>query len=176
VAIFAQGPVGLCATAAARARGAGLVIGVEGVPERAALALRLGANHVVSPDDAVEAIMELTDGRGVDVAIEAVGRQESFEAATAVARLDGTVSSIGVYAGEESLTLPTAGGFYQRRLVTSLCPGGSIRLARLFDVLQFGNVDLTCLFTHRMSMADVLGAYEAFARRQDGVVKIALLP
>ncbi len=176
VAIFAQGPVGLCATAAARARGAGLVIGVEGVPERAALALRLGANHVVSPNDAVEAIMELTDGGGVDVAIEAVGRQESFEAATAVARLDGTVSSVGVYASEGSLTLPTAGGFYQRRFVTSLCPGGSNRLARLFHVLQFGRVDLTCLFTHRMSMADVVGAYEAFERRQDGVVKIALLP
>ena len=75
VAVFAQGPVGLCATAGARLRGAGLVIAVEGKPERQKLAKRFGADVVVDPGgaDPVAEILRLTGGAGVDAAIEAVG-------------------------------------------------------------------------------------------------------
>ncbi|MCS7296341.1 MAG: alcohol dehydrogenase catalytic domain-containing protein, partial [Chloroflexota bacterium] len=65
VAIFAQGPVGLCATMAARALGAGLIIAVEGIPERQAMAKRLGADVVVEPQEAVQRIMALTNNTGV---------------------------------------------------------------------------------------------------------------
>src|SRR5690606_31020360 len=80
VAVFAQGPIGLCATAGARLMGATTVIGVETVPARAEMARRMGAHHVVDfrITDPVAEIMRLTNGRGVDVAIEALGRQETF--------------------------------------------------------------------------------------------------
>lgn len=74
---FAQGPIGLCATVGAKLMGATAIIGVETVPARAAVARRLGADHIVDfrKEDPVEAIMRLTNGRGVDVAIEALGTQ-----------------------------------------------------------------------------------------------------
>lgn len=176
VAVFAQGPVGLCATAGARLHSAGLIIAVEGVPERAELARKLGANTVVDPEGAAQRIRELTGGRGVDVAIEALGRQETFEAALEATRLDGTVSSVGVYATHRSLEVPLGPGFYQRRIVTSLCPGGSDRLRRLFALAEHGTIDLSQLFTHRMPLARTDEAYDLFAHRRDGVVKIALTP
>jgi len=81
VAIFAQGPIGLCATAGANLRGATRIIAVDGVPERLEMAKRMGADHVVNfrSEDPVEQIMKLTDGRGVDAAIEALGTQTTFE-------------------------------------------------------------------------------------------------
>jgi threonine dehydrogenase-like Zn-dependent dehydrogenase len=77
VAVFAQGPIGLCATAGARLCGATTIIAVESVPTRQEMARRLGAEHVVDFQavDPAEEIMRLTDGRGVDVAIEALGTQ-----------------------------------------------------------------------------------------------------
>lgn len=176
VAVFAQGPVGLCATAGARLHGAGLVIAVEGVAERGELARRLGANLVIEPDGAVERLHEITEGRGVDVAIEALGRQETLSAALAATRLDGTVSSVGVYATHRRLEMAVGLNFYQRRVVTSLCPGGSERLRRLFALVEHGPTDLAQLFTHRMPLSRVDEAYELFGARRDGVVKIALVP
>jgi alcohol dehydrogenase len=176
VAVFAQGPVGLCATAGARTLGAGLVVAVESVPERREMALRLGANVVLDPDEAAEGIRELTGGRGVDLAVEALGRRATFEAAVAATRLDGTVSSVGVYPADRSLPLPVDGAFYSRRVVTSLCPSGSDRLARLLGVLEHGRTGLGALFTHTMKLSEVASAYDTFRHRRDGVVKIALIP
>src|SRR5690242_17739304 len=81
VAVFAQGPIGLCATLGAKLRGAALIIGVDSVPERLAMARRFGANVTLDyrEQDVVSEIRRLTGGRGADVAIEALGRQETFE-------------------------------------------------------------------------------------------------
>src|SRR3546814_6195754 len=80
VVVFAQGPIGLCATAGAKLRGATLIVAVDGMPERLAAAKRMGADVTVNfhEADPVEAVMELTNGRGTDVAIEALGTQETF--------------------------------------------------------------------------------------------------
>ncbi len=82
VAIFAQGPVGLMATAGARLLGAGLVIAVDSKPNRLEAATKFGADEIVdfTKSDPVEHILELTDGKGVDSAIECLGGQETFEA------------------------------------------------------------------------------------------------
>ena len=97
VAVFAQGPIGLCATAGAKLSGASLVIGVDRLPERLAMALRMGADHVIDASrvDPVEEIMRLTNGRGVDASIEALGTQQTFEACLRVLRPGGTLSSLG---------------------------------------------------------------------------------
>jgi threonine dehydrogenase-like Zn-dependent dehydrogenase len=176
VAVFAQGPVGLCATAGARALGAGLVVAVEGVPERREMAMRLGANVVLHPGEAAEGIQDLTGGRGVDIAVEALGRRETFEAAVAATRLDGTVSSVGVYPAERSLPLPVDAAFYSRRVVTSLCPSGSERLTRLLGLLEHGRTGVGALFTHTMKLAEVAAAYDIFRHRRGGVIKVALRP
>ena len=98
VAVFAQGPIGLCATAGAKLSGATTVIGVDRLGNRLEIVRRMGADHVIdsSRTDPVEAIMRLTGGRGVDVAIEALGTQATFEACLRVLRPGGTLSSLGV--------------------------------------------------------------------------------
>ena len=107
VAVFAQGPIGLCATAGARLMGAATIIGVDAVPARMEIARKMGADHVVdfTKVDAVDEIMRLTDGRGVDVAIEALGRQQTFEAALRVLRPGGTLSSLGVCSSDLRIPL-----------------------------------------------------------------------
>src|SRR5690349_20752110 len=94
VAVFAQGPIGLCATLGAKLRGAALVIGVDGNAERLQMAREMGANVTLNTNDGdpVAAIKRLTDGRGADVAIEALGRQETFENALRAIRPGGTLS------------------------------------------------------------------------------------
>jgi threonine dehydrogenase-like Zn-dependent dehydrogenase len=175
VAIYAQGPVGLCATAAARHHGAGRVIAVELVPERAAMARRLGADEVLSPDGAPERIRELTSGLGVDVAVEALGKPETFDACLRAIRFGGTVSVVGVFTGIDALRLPVDATFVQRTVVTSYCPGGTARLQYLMSLIDRG-LDLTSLFTHAFALDDVAAAYELFRSRADGVIKVALTP
>jgi threonine dehydrogenase-like Zn-dependent dehydrogenase len=176
VAVFAQGPVGLCATAAARLRGASFIIAVESIPERAAVAKRLGADVVVDPANAVDEIMRLTAGKGVDVAVEALGSQITLENACQVTRFGGVVSSVGVYGAFPTVSVPTGGTFLHRRLVTTLCPGGADRLRRMMDLTRYGKVDLRPLFTHHMKLADTVAAYDLFRDRRNGVIKIALRP
>lgn len=177
VAVFAQGPIGLCATAGARLMGATRVIAVESIPARQDMSRRLGADDIVdfSNQDPVEEIMRLTDGRGVDVAIEALGRQATFEAALKVLRPGGTLSSLGVYS--DDLTIPLgafAAGLGDYRIVTTLCPGGKERMRRLMDVVASGRVDLRPLVTHRFTLDDIEAAYDLFAHQRDGVLKVAV--
>lgn len=179
VAIFAQGPLGLCATAGARARGCGLIIAVDAVPERLEVSKKFGANAVINAKekDAVAEIMALTNNEGVDVAVEAVGTQPTFEACTRVVRRGGTVSSIGVYGLTPQLSMPTiSASFLHRRIVTTLCPSGHDRLQHLLSLLQNGDIDLSPLFTHRMKLADTPKAYDLFRAKTDGVLKIAITP
>src|SRR5215470_8302589 len=107
VAVFAQGPIGLCATAGAKLKGAGFIIAVESDPVRTEMAKHMGADFVVNHQqtDAVEEIRRLTQGKGVDVAIEALGTQATFEAALRSLRAGGTLSSLGVYSGKLSVPL-----------------------------------------------------------------------
>jgi threonine dehydrogenase-like Zn-dependent dehydrogenase len=176
VAIFAQGPVGLCATAGARTLGAGRIIAVEGIPERQAMAKRMGADIVLEPAGAVAKIGELTGNRGVDLAVEALGNQVTFEACNAVVRSGGTVSSVGVYGAFPTLSLPTGGSFMHRKIVTTLCPSGTERMNRLMALISGGKVDLRPLITHGMKLSETPAGYDLFRDRTGGVLKIALRP
>lgn len=179
VAIFAQGPIGLCATVGAKLRGAGLIIAVDSIPERLAMAKRFGANVLINhrEQDAVATIKKLTDGRGADVAIEALGRQETFENALRSIRPGGTLSSLGVYSGK--LVAPYEAlyaGLADQKIVTTLCPGGKERMRRLMAMIAARRVDLSPLVTHRFVLEDIKDAFELFSTQRDGVMKVALTP
>ena len=177
VAVFAQGPIGLCATAGARLMGASCIIGVDTLDTRLLVAKRMGADVVVNTHDGdvVDRIMELTGGRGVDVAIEALGRQETFENALRVVRPGGTLSSLGVYSAKLSMPLEAlAAGLGDHRIVTTLCPGGKERMRRLVNIVASGRVDMSQLVTHRFSLDDIVEAYDLFANQRDGVLKVAI--
>jgi len=179
VAIFAQGPIGLCATAGARLSGATTIIAVDRLPERLAMAKRMGADHLIdfSRVDPVEEIMRLTGGRGVDVAIEALGTQSTFEACLRVLRPGGTLSSLGVYSGDLTIPVgPFAAGLGDYRIITTLCPGGKDRMQRLMSAIASDRVDLGALVTHRYRLDDIEAAYDLFANQNDGVLKVALTP
>ena len=179
VAVFAQGPIGLCATVGAKLCGASVVIGVDRLPERLRTAALMGADHVIdgSQVDPVDEIMRLTGGRGVDVAIEALGTQATFEACLRVLRPGGTLSSLGVYSTD--LTIPLgafAAGLGDHRIVSTLCPGGKERMRRLMSMIAAKRVDLGAMVTHRFKLDDIEAAYALFSEQRDGVLKVAITP
>jgi alcohol dehydrogenase len=179
VAIFAQGPIGLCATAGARLKGASLIIAVDSLTSRLEVARRFGANVTlnIQDGDPVPEIKRLTGGRGVDVAIEALGRQETFENALRATRPGGTLSSLGVYSGK--LVAPYEAiyaGLGDQRIVTTLCPGGKERMRRLMAMVAHHRVDLSPLITHHFRLDDIDAAYDLFSQQHGGVLKVALYP
>ena len=177
VAVFAQGPIGLCAAAGARLMGATKIIAVDTVAERLSMARRLGVDVIVDyrHDDPVEAIRTITHGRGVDVAIEALGTQSTFENALRVLRPGGTLSSLGVYSTDLRIPLDAfAAGLGDSKIVTTLCPGGKERMRRLMEVVASGRVDLKPLVTHRFTLDHIEEAYDLFAHQRDGVLKVAI--
>lgn len=178
VLVFAQGPIGLCATAGAKLMGAGFIIGVESDPARMKMSRQMGANVVLDPEECdVEAeVKRLTSG-GADVAIEALGLQVTFETALRSLRPGGTLSSLGVYSGKLAIPYDAfAAGIGDYKIVTTLCPGGKERMRRLMSLVQSGRFDPLPLITHRFSLGQILEAYELFGSRRDGVLKVAIRP
>ncbi|WP_312289978.1 NAD(P)-dependent alcohol dehydrogenase [Stutzerimonas nitrititolerans] len=179
VAIFAQGPIGLCATAGAKLRGASCIIVVDGVEERLAISRQMGADVTLNfrDVDVVEEILKLTGGRGVDAAIEALGTQTTFEQALRVLKPGGTLSSLGVYSHDLKIPLGALhAGLGDHRIITSLCPGGKERMRRLLNVVASGRVDFGALVTHQYKLDAITEAYDLFANQRDGVLKVAIKP
>ena len=179
VAVFAQGPIGLCSTVGARLMGATTIIVVETVPERMEVAKKLGADHVIDfrAHDPVSEIMRITGGRGVDVAIEALGIQQTFESCLRVLRPGGALSSLGVYSADLKIPLDAfSAGLGDHKIITSLCPGGKERMRRLMAVISSGRANLKPLVTHRFKLDDIEAAYDLFSHQRDGVLKVAVLP
>ncbi|MDO8887693.1 MAG: NAD(P)-dependent alcohol dehydrogenase [Hydrogenophaga sp.] len=179
VVVFAQGPIGLCATAGARLLGASTIIAVDGNDHRLGIARKMGADLTLNFNncDVVEEIMKITGGRGADSSIEALGLQSTFESALRVLKPGGTLSSLGVYSTD--LTIPLgafAAGLGDHRIVTALCPGGKERMRRLMNVVASGRIDLGLMVTHEFKLDDIVAAYELFANQRDGVLKVAIKP
>jgi threonine dehydrogenase-like Zn-dependent dehydrogenase len=178
VAVFAQGPIGLCATAGARLAGAALVIGIDSIPKRMEVSRRMGADVVLNfkEQDVVAEIKRLTGG-GVDVAIEAIGQQGTFENALRSVRPGGTVSSLGVYSGHLQVPVDAfAAGLGDHTIVTSLCPGGKERMRRLMSIVAAKRFPFQDLVTHSFKLAEIEVAYDLFSNQRDGVMKVAIRP
>ena len=178
VAIFAQGPIGLCATAGARLAGASLIIAVDSVPRRLEQAKRMGADVVLDfkQQDVVAEIKRLTGG-GADVTIEALGQQSTFEMALRSVRPGGCVSSLGVYSGHLTVPLDAfSAGLGDHKIVTTLCPGGKERMRRLMSIVAAKRLPFRELVTHSFELAKIEEAYDLFSHQRDGVMKVAIRP
>ena len=144
VAVFALGPIGLCAAIGAKLLGAALVIGTDSDESRLEFAKNMGVDVVLNTNesDIVAEIKRLTGG-GADVSIEALGIQETFENALRCLRPGGTLSSLGVYSGKLQVPYDAfAAGIGDYRIVTTLCPGGKERMRRLMEMVRNHRVDL----------------------------------
>ena len=142
------------------------------------MARRFGADIVLDPraSDVVAEVKRLTGG-GADVAIEALGLQETFEWSLRMLRPGGTLSSLGVYSGKLQVPLDAfAAGLGDHRLVTTLCPGGKERMRRLMELVRRKRIDLTPMITHRFRLEQIDRAYKVFGDRADGVIKVAIRP
>ncbi|MBX3330408.1 MAG: zinc-binding dehydrogenase [Nitrospira sp.] len=178
VAVFAQGPIGICAAIGAKLMGASLVIGIDGDDARLRMAKRMGVDIALDYRtlDVVSEVKRLTSG-GADVAIEALGSQDTFKNTLRCLRPGGTLSSLGVYSGKLNIPYDAfAAGIGDYRIVTTLCPEGKERMGRLMEVIRRKRVDLPPLLTHRVSLDNIHEGYRIFGERMDGVMKVAVEP
>ena len=176
VAVFAQGPVGLMCTAGARLQGAGYVIAVESMPKRRELARHFGADEVVdfTKADPVERILDLTNGEGVDAAIEAFGASKVLKQCVMVTKPGGRISNVGYHGEGEFIEIPREEwgvGMAEKDIVTGLCPGGHLRLSRLLRLLKTGRLDPTPMTTHTFGFDEIQKAFRMMDEKEDGMIK-----
>jgi threonine dehydrogenase-like Zn-dependent dehydrogenase len=122
-----------------------LVIGVDRIARRLELSKKMAADETIdfSEEDPIAVIKRLAGGRGVDVATEALGTQQTFEARIEATRPGGIVSSLGVYGGK--LEVPLEGFVYgigDKQILTTPCPGGKERMRKLMEMVRHGRLDL----------------------------------
>jgi S-(hydroxymethyl)mycothiol dehydrogenase len=172
VAVFGCGGVGDAAIAGAKLAGARTIIGVDIDDRKLAWAARIGATHTVnsSTGDPVEAIRALTDGFGVDVAIEAVGRPDTYAQAFYARDLAGTVVLVGVPRPEMRLDLPLLDVFGRGGSLKSSWYGDCLPsrdFPMLVDLYLQGRLDLDAFVSETIGLGDV---EEAFAKMHRGEV------
>jgi alcohol dehydrogenase len=175
VAVVGAGPVGFFSVQAARVHGARQVLALDREPDRLALAERVGALPIdVTRRNAQMAVHSLTEGRGADVVIEAVGDVTAFETALEVVRRGGTVSVLGLYSSQ---TLELQLGFIWVRAIRLLFAGLTPVHAwweRGMEAVRSGRIDPLPLVSHRLPLIEAARGYELFASRQ--ATKVLLRP
>ena len=173
------GPVGLLAVASAVALGASRVIAVDCVPARMALARELGAAAALdfTKDDVPAAVRAVTGGRGADAVLEVVGAASALRLAVDCLRPGGTLSSVGVHAYERMPFSPVDA--YDKNIVfkAGRCPARDVMARARATMLGPGaRADVTRIITHRLPLADAVGAYKKFNAREGGMIKVLLYP
>jgi 2-desacetyl-2-hydroxyethyl bacteriochlorophyllide A dehydrogenase len=173
VAVLGLGPVGLCAVQAARAAGAARVIAIDSVDDRLRTAESFGAEPVhLTEADPRAAVKAATDGRGVDVAVDAVGHPDALDLACRVARKAGTVAAIGVYA--EPIELHMGIVWLKGLTLTTGLANVIGHVDRVLAMMAAGVLDPAPLVTHHLPLAEAPEAYAAYDRRE--ALKIVMAP
>jgi 2-desacetyl-2-hydroxyethyl bacteriochlorophyllide A dehydrogenase len=172
-AILGLGPVGLCAVQAARAAGASEVIAIDTVEDRLRMAESFGATpiHLTEGDPRGE-VKKLTEGRGVDLAVDAVGHPDALDLALRLARKAGTVSVTGVYAERTEVHM---GVLWIKALTLHSGHANVIKhLDRVLELISSGELDPAPLVTHHMKLDEAPEAYRVYDQRE--ALKIVLTP
>jgi 2-desacetyl-2-hydroxyethyl bacteriochlorophyllide A dehydrogenase len=173
VAVLGLGPVGLCAAQVAIAAGAGPVLAIDTVEDRLNMARQFGAIPVhLTEQSPREEIKRATEGRGVDVAVDAVGHPDALDLAIRLARKAGTVVAIGVYAERCQVHM----GLVWIKAITIKSGHANViaHVDRVLSMLEAGSLDPTPLVTHHMKLQDAPDAYALYDRRE--ALKIVLTP
>jgi len=172
-AILGLGPVGLCAVQAARARGAGRVIAIDSVEDRLKMAASFGATPLhLTEEDVRGSVKRLTDGRGADLTVDAVGHPEAFDLACRLTRKAGTVSVVGVYA--ERMEVHMAMVWLKSLTVHTGHANVIAHVDAVLDLMKEGKLDPRPLVTHHMNLEDAPEAYAVYDRRE--ALKIVMAP
>jgi len=174
VAIVGAGPVGLAALLTAQFYSPAEIIMVDLDEKRLAIAKRFGATKTVNSTDgkAAEAIGVLTKGRGVDAAIEAVGIPATFELCEKIIAPGGVIANIGVHGAPASLHLEA---LWDRNISITTRLVDTSSTPMLLKILKAGKIDAKTLITHHFKLADILSAYDTFARAADtGALKVII--
>jgi alcohol dehydrogenase len=173
VAVVGAGPIGLAAIVTARLLSPGLIVAVDLAASRLDAAKLVGADVTVkSSPDTVATIRELTDGLGVDVAIEAVGTPATFEMCTELVRPGGHVANVGVHGKPATLHLET---LWIRNLTITTGLVDTNSTPTLLKMLASGQLDTSGFVTHRFGLGEMLEAYDVFGQAADtGALKVAL--
>jgi len=161
VAIVGAGPIGLAAVLTAKLFTPGRIVAIDPAQPRLEKALELGADVAIdnSTEDAVERVMELTDGLGADVAIEAVGIPETFELCTDIVRPGGHVANVGVHGHPATLHLER---LWIRDVTITTGLVDTNTTPRLLKLIAEGRLDATPFATHRFPLGETMAAYDVF--------------
>lgn len=173
VAVLGLGPVGLCAVQAARACGAAHVIAIDSVAERLRVAQSFGAQAVhLTEEDPRAAARAASEGRGVDVCIDAVGNPAALDLAIRLTRKCGTVQAVGVYAERIELHM----GLVWIKSLGVRCGHANVigHVDRVLAMMSAGLLDPSALVTHHMPLDQAPEAYALYDRRE--ALKIVLTP
>ena len=163
VAVVGAGPVGLAVIATAGLYGAAKIIAVDLDANRVEQARRFGATHGVNSGDSdwKEQILAHTDGRGVDVAVEAVGIPATFEMCTQIVRPGGNVANLGVHGKPVSLALER---LWIENINISMGLVNTNTLSMLLKLLAEGKLPAEQFISHRYPLGDIMTAYDTFSR------------
>lgn len=175
VAVVGCGPVGFSCIQSARTLGASRVYGIDLEPDRLALAAVAGATPVDANERHPQTVLaEVTEGRGADVVIEAVGTPAAFERSVGIARRGGRVVVVGMYTGE---SVDVQLGVYWARALTvrfaGICPVHTW-WERVMAEVRSGGIDPTPLISHRLPLDRAPEGYALFARHE--ATKVVLIP
>jgi threonine dehydrogenase-like Zn-dependent dehydrogenase len=173
VAVLGLGPVGLCAVQAARASGAAHVFAIDTVAARLSLAETFGATPLhLTEEEPKRVVRAATEGRGVDVVVDAVGDPGPLELAVSLARDAGTISGIGAYAGRGEVPLGLA---WIKGLTIRMGLANVIaHVDRVLAMMSAGLLDPGPLVTHHMGLEEAVEAYALYDKRE--ALKIVLTP
>jgi 2-desacetyl-2-hydroxyethyl bacteriochlorophyllide A dehydrogenase len=172
VVVVGAGPVGLCSVMSAGVLGAADVVAVDPVPERLKVAESLGA-VAVTPGEAEDAILDLTDWRGADVVVDAAGAPQALSAIAAYVRTGGTVSIPGVYL-QDSLELPWGAFWLKGVNFTMGVTHFNNTMDEVIALIRAGRLDPGRLISHRIPLSQADEAYRLFAARE--AMKVLLDP
>jgi threonine dehydrogenase-like Zn-dependent dehydrogenase len=174
VAIVGCGPVGLCTLMSARALGAGRVVAIDMVPERLKLAETLGA-IAVNPkeDDPEDVIREMTEWRGADVVVDAVGHESALASTFNLVRQGGTISLPGMYV-EDAATFPI--GDMWLKNMNIVCGVANIQghMDELLELVRDKRIDPKAIISHRLPLSEAPKGYELFDAKE--ALKVVLDP
>jgi alcohol dehydrogenase len=174
VAVVGAGPIGLSAIMGAKLFSPSTIIAIDLADARLDAAKRFGADATFNNTsaDALAYVHELTNGLGVDVAIEAVGVPASFELCTALVRPGGHVANIGVHGKSATLHLET---LWARDVTITTGLVDTYSTPTLLKLVTSRQIDASPFATHHFDLDDVITAYDVFARAADtGALKVVL--